>query len=54
MTEVVWEEGSGSGNGNEQAARWCFERLPRMNPDGDQCIQQRLEALETTRAPAFP
>ncbi|WP_431271747.1 tetratricopeptide repeat protein [Dankookia sp. P2] len=38
--------------GNDQAARWCYERLLRMNPDDDQRIRDRLEAMAPTVGPA--
>ena len=32
--------------GNVQAARWCYERLLRMNPDDDQDVTASLEQLD--------
>lgn len=37
--------------GNAPAARWCYERLLRMNPYDDQEVAASLEQLDT--APSF-
>lgn len=39
--------------GNTQAAKWCYERLLRMNPSDDQGICSRLKALEGAPVAVF-
>lgn len=37
--------------GNVDAARWCYERLMRMNPHDDQDVAASLERLDEASAP---
>lgn len=37
--------------GNTVAARWCYERLLRMNPNDDQGIAASFDELDATAAP---
>lgn len=37
--------------GNAQAARWCYERLLRMNPYDDQEVAASLEQLDAVSSP---
>lgn len=53
MRAIAALGGLHSETGNDQAARWCYERLLRMNPDDDQRIRDRLEAMGPTVGPAF-
>jgi len=39
--------------GNPEAAKWCFERLLRMNPHDNQGVRFSLEELEEENAPSM-